>query len=177
MGEASDEKHPIMIMSNQGPNEAALTHLKQKINHTVLKLDELEEALVSVGHPADTSLRKRLEMLKIEELALQRNYEELIHHPGDETQRLQKIEMLLHHIEQEESSVVHEAAFLSQSAPSSAVMVAAAATRAMEVMSRAFNKLLGGKRPLGESVFVNHNHDDLVNHYGLEESRKAEDRK
>jgi chromosome segregation ATPase len=157
-------------MNDQVTSESALARLKAKINDTKLKLGELKEMLAPIGHPADTALQKRLDALKIEERALQRNYTELIHNPADETQRLQKVEMLLRYIEQEESSLAHEAAFLSQSAPSSVILAAEGATRAMEAMSRAFNKLLGGKRPLGESVFVNHSHDDLVNHYGLKEA-------
>lgn len=158
-------------MKNQVASEELYQSLKVKIEDAERKIAELEEALEAVGHPADLELRKRLEQIKIEELALQRNYQELLQHPSNEQERLKKIMTLLEHVEKEEASVEHEAAFLGQAVPSSVIVAAAAANRVLDVLGNAFSKLLGGKRPLGESVFVNHSHDVLVDQYGLDDEK------
>lgn len=161
-------------MSEYHTSEQAFKKLEEKINNTEIKLAELEEALVAVGHPADEKLQKRLGALRIEEEALKRNYTALLEHPDDEEARMKKVLALLHHIEREEASVEHETDFLSQSAPSSVIVAAAAASRVLKTLGAAFHKYLHGKRPLGESAFVNHTHDDLVKFYGLEDDdRKA----
>ena len=92
--------------------------LAEEIALTEDKLEELEREIEEIGEPAAHALRERLEALKVEEHALQRNYTEAL---GDEEsdQRMEKVESLLHHIEREEVSMQHEADFLSLGAPSS----------------------------------------------------------
>lgn len=161
-------------MSEYQTSEQAFMKLEGKIRNSELKLAELEEALLTVGHPADAKLQLRLDALRIEEEALKRNYTALLDHPHDEEARFKKVTALLEHIEREEASVQHEADFLGQSAPSSVILAAAAASRVFDALGSAFNKYLKGKRPMGESVFVNHTHDDLVKFYGVkDDERKA----
>lgn len=161
-------------MSEYDTSEQAFVTLAEKINDAELKLAELEEALLVVGHPADAKLQERLDALRIEEEALKRNYTDLLEHPHDEQERLKKVITLLEHIEREEASVQHEADFLAQSAPSSVILAATAASRVFDALGAAFNKYLKGKRPMGESVFVNHTHDDLVKFYGIKDEEEKE---
>jgi len=144
------------------PSPDSLSPLAAKIAEAEAKLEQLAVEVQEIGMPAASALRRRLYALQIEEKALQRNFEESIQRGEPDSVRLAKIEMLLSHIENEESSVAHDADFLNQAAPSSMWVVA-------EVKA-----VVGDHRPLGSSVFVNHSHDDLVDQHGLESESHAQ---
>lgn len=140
--------------------------LETKIAEVEAKLQALEKEISEIGPPADYDLRKRLDALKIEERALRRNFDESMARGEPDSVRLEKIEILLDHIEREEASVHHEADFLHQANPSSVILAAQAASRALDLWHRGIKKILGDHHPFGSSVFVNHTHDDLVSDYG-----------
>ncbi|MEO8617574.1 MAG: hypothetical protein ABI600_20760 [Luteolibacter sp.] len=151
-----------------------LPPLARKIAEAETKLENLELEIAEIGLPAATELRRRLEILKIEDKALKRNFEDSIRRGEPDSVRLEKIESLLGHIEREESSVKQEADFLHQSVPSSMTMVAEAGAHAVDLLKRGVKHVIGGHRPLGSSVFVNHSHDNLVDYHGLkDEEAKA----
>ncbi|BCX46847.1 hypothetical protein HAHE_07550 [Haloferula helveola] len=145
----------------------------EKIAQIDARLEALEEQLHQIGRPAANHLFERLEALKIEDRALWRNFEEVRSHPRQE--RLEKLETLLRHIEREEASVEHEAAFLGLSAPSSVVLAAEAATKVADAVGHRVGKILHGHHPFGSSVFVNHSHSQLVDYHGLQEPRPPRD--
>lgn len=140
--------------------------LEAKISEVERKLEALEKEILEIGPPADYDLRKRLDALKIEEKALRRNFEESMARGEPDSVRLEKIEILLDHIEREEASVHHEADFLHQANPSSVILAAQAASKALDLWHRAIKRVLGDHHPFGSSVFVNHTHADLVSDYG-----------
>ena len=140
--------------------------LESKIAEVEAKLEALEKEILDIGPPADYDLRKRLDALKIEERALRRNFEESMARGEPDSVRLEKIEILLDHIEREEASVHHEADFLHQANPSSVILAAQAASKALDLWHRAIKRVLGDHHPFGSSVFVNHTHADLVSDYG-----------
>lgn len=142
------------------------TLLEAKIAEVEAKLEVLEREILDIGPPADYDLRKRLDALKIEEKALRRNFEESMARGEPDSVRLEKIELLLNHIEREEASVHHEADFLHQANPSSVILAAQAASKALDLWHRALKRVLGDHHPFGSSVFVNHTHADLVSDYG-----------
>lgn len=144
------------------------TELAGKIAEMEAKLAALEQEIDEIGPPAANDLKKRFDALKIEERALKRNFKESTARGEPDIVRLEKVEALLRHMEREESSVEHEAHFLHQSAPSSVVLAAEAASRLIDLYRRALKQVLGDHRPLGESVFVNHSHEALAAQYGLE---------
>jgi ABC-type phosphate transport system auxiliary subunit len=131
------------------------TLLAGKIPEVEARLEQLEREVEEIGMPAASGLKRRLERLRIEERALRRNLGESRRRGGPDAVRRRKIDALRRHIEREEASVGHEADFLHQSAPSSVSWVAGAAARGVEICRRGIRKLLGGRHPLGESVFVN----------------------
>ena len=141
--------------------------LAAKILEAEAKLENLEQEIAEIGLPAGQELRRRLEMLKIEEKALKRNFEEaqLCGDPG--SVRMGRIEALLRHIEREESSVEHDAGFLHQAAPSSMTVAVQTSAHLVDLVGRGVKRVLGDHHPLGESVFVNHSHDSLTKNYGL----------
>lgn len=145
--------------------------IAEKIELAEEKLAALEVQLNEIGRPAANHLFERLEALRIEERALKRNFEES--QGKANLERLAKLEMLLRHIEREESSVEHEAAFLHQSNPSSVTLAAEAGTRMIGAIGKKVGKLLHGHHPFGSSVFVNHTHDSLVSYHGLEDRPDA----
>ncbi len=143
--------------------------LEAKIAIADTKLEILEIEVRQIGLPAGQDLLKRLEILKIEAHALKRNFEESQQRGEPDSVRMEKIEALLSHIEDEESSVGNDAEFLIQSAPSSVAVAVQAAARMVDIYQRGLHKILGNRHPLGQSVFVNHSHDNLTTDYGLED--------
>jgi DNA repair exonuclease SbcCD ATPase subunit len=145
-----------------------LCPLAEKIAEMEAKLEALGREIDEIGMPAAYDLKKRYDALRIEENALKRNFEESTARGEPDAVRLEKIEALLRHIEREEASVEHEANFLHQSNPSSVVLAAQAATGMVELWRKAIKKVLGDVHPLGQSVFVNHTHDNLADEFGLD---------
>jgi hypothetical protein len=143
--------------------------LEAKIAIAKEKLETLESEIQQIGLPAGQDLLKRLEMLKIEARALMRNFEESLQRGEPDSVRLEKMEILLSHIEDEESSVESDAEFLNQSAPSSMTVAVEAGARMVDIYRKALRRILGDSHPLGESVFVNHSHENLTSDYGLED--------
>ncbi len=141
--------------------------LAVKILEAEAKLEKLEQEVAEIGLPAGQELRRRLEILKIEEKALKRNFEESQHRGEPDAVRMERIEALLRHIEREESSVEHDADFLHQAAPSSMTVAVQASAQLVDLVGRGVKRVIGEHRPLGESVFVNHSHDNLTKDYGL----------
>ena len=143
--------------------------LAEKILEAEAKLERLEQAVGEIGQPAGHELRRRLDNLRIEENALKRNFEESRRRGEPDSVRMEKIEVLLRHIEQEESSVGHEVDFLHQSAPSSVTLAVEAGSHLVDVFRHGMKRVIGDHHPLGESVFVNHSHANLAAQYGLDE--------
>ena len=114
-----------------------------------------------------------MEVLKIEEKALKRNFEESRLRGEPDSVRLVKIETLLEHIEREETSMENDAHFLHQSVPSSVGIAVEAGARLVELYRRAFRRALGDHHPLGSSVFVNHSHENITAEFGTKEPGKS----
>ena len=148
-----------------------LSPLAEKIAEMEAKLEALGREIDEIGMPAAYDLKKRYDALRIEENALQRNFEESAARGEPDATRLEKIEALLRHIEHEEASVEHEAHFLHQSNPSSVILAAQTATRIVDLWRKALKKVLGDAHPLGQSVFVNHTHDNLTEDFGLDRDK------
>lgn len=151
--------------------------LEGKIIEAEARLTGLEKAIQEIGQPAGHELMRRLELLKIEGRALLRNFEESKNKDEPDLVRLEKIETLLRHIENEESSVGHEADFLHQSNPSSVTLVVEAGSHLVDYFRSGFKHVIGDHHPLGSSVFVNHSHKNLESEFGLVESEDAESKK
>lgn len=143
------------------------TLFAEKIAVTEEKLESLEREIEDIGQPAAANLQRRLEALKVEEHALQRNFVECQEAGKNTPHRREQMESLLEHIEKEEASLEHEADFLHQSPPSSVTLAAEAGSRMLGAIGRGMKRILRGHRPLGSSVFVNHSYDTLVTRYGL----------
>jgi hypothetical protein len=144
--------------------------LAEKILEAEAKLEKLEQEVEEIGQPAGRELRQRLDILRIEENALKRNFEESRRRGEPDSLRMAKIVALLRHIEDEESSVGHEADFLHQSAPSSVTLAVEAGSHLVEILRHGMKRVIGDHHPLGESVFVNHSHANLASQYGLKDS-------
>jgi hypothetical protein len=155
-------------------NTENLSPLAAKIAEVDAKLDALGREIAEIGMPAAYDLKRRYEALRVEDNALKRNFEESVARGEPDTVRLEKIEALLRHIEHEEASVEHEAHFLHQSNPSSVILAAQAATRMVDLWRKAIKKVLGDVHPLGQSVFVNHTHDNLADEFGLDRDKARE---
>ena len=143
------------------------SQLAEKILEAETKLQNLALEIAEIGQPAGQELLRRLNALKVEENALKRNFEESIRRGEPDSVRLEKIEALLAHIEREEDSVERDAHFLHQAAPSSMTLAVETSVQMADMISRGVKKVIG--HPLGESVFVNHTHDNLTTQYGLED--------
>lgn len=152
------------------PDTEDLSPLARKISEVEARLEKLEGEIEEIGQPAAHDLKKRFDALRVEEKALRRNFEESAARGEPDRVRLEKMEALLKHIQNEESSMEHEANFLHQSAPSSVTLAAQAAAGMIDLYRRALKKVLGDHHPLGESVFVNHTHENLSSDFGLKES-------
>lgn len=148
------------------------TTLEAKVALADAKLTELEEIVRRIGEPAANELERRVAALRVEEGALKRNVSELTAGTSAHADRLKKLETLLLHIEREESSVAHEAAFLSQGSPSSVVLAAETGKRLVDAIGEGIRKVTHGHHPPGQSVFVNHSHENLVDRYGLKEDEE-----
>jgi hypothetical protein len=144
--------------------------LADKILEAEAKLEKLEQDVGEIGQPAGRELRRRLDILRIEENALKRNFEESQPPGGPDSVRMEKIEALLRHIEDEEFSVGHDADFLHQAAPSSVTLVVETGSHLVDLLRHGVKRVIGDHHPLGESVFVNHSHANLTSQYGLEDS-------
>lgn len=143
--------------------------LAEKILEAEAKLEKLEQAVAEIGQPAGHELRRRLDVLRIEENALKRNFEESRRRGEPDSVRMEKIEALLRHIEDEEFSVGHDADFLHQSAPSSVTLAVEAGSHLVDALRHGMKRVIGDHHPLGESVFVNHSHANLTSQYGLKD--------
>lgn len=150
---------------NAIPEDPSL--LAHKIEEAEIKLERLEVEIEEIGLPAGFELRRRLEALKIEERALKRNFEESRLRSEPDSVRMDKIEALLRHVEREESSVRHDADFLHQAAPSSMALAVQAGAHIVDLYRRGLKHVVGDHHLLGESVFVNHTHENLTKQYGL----------
>ena len=145
----------------------SLNVLVKKIAECEDKLLRIEWEIEEIGQPAAQELQRRLDALKIEEHALQRNLAEALELGDDGSARMEKVEALLAHIEREEADVEHEADFLHQSAPTTAEFAAQAGNVVVRLCARALKRVIGNHHPLGMSVFVNHSHETLTSLYGL----------
>jgi FtsZ-binding cell division protein ZapB len=155
------------------PTPESISLLAKKIAESEAKLQSLEWEIEEIGQPAAHELKRRVDALKIEEAALQRNLSEALGMEEPDAVRMAKIEALLAYIQREESSVEHDAAFLHQSGHTTAEFAAQAGGRLVELCLRALKRVLGNHRPLGQSVFVNHSHELLASRYGLAEAEPA----
>lgn len=139
----------------------------EKVSEVELRLQRLGQAIAEVGQPAAQELKRRFDVLFIENNALKRNFEESLKRGEPDVTRMKKLETLLLHIEREESSVEHEVSFLNQAAPSSMVMAVEAGAHLVDLYRRGIKRVIGEHHPLGSSVFVNHSHENLKSDYGL----------
>ncbi|MFC7337671.1 hypothetical protein ACFQY0_10825 [Haloferula chungangensis] len=154
-----------MNMNDDRANELLAT----KIAEAEARIEKLEVEIDAIGQPAASELKRRLEALKVEERALKRNLAEVREGKGAYESRMAKIETLMRHIEREESSVEHEAAFLSQSNPSTMIVAAEAGAKVVNAVTRGVKKIVGDHPFEKSSVFVNHSHETLVKQYGLKD--------
>lgn len=141
--------------------------LEGKILEVEAKLEKLEQEVEEIGQPAGHELKRRLDILKIESKALARNIEESRKRGEPDSARLEKIEALLRHIEDEEFSVEHDADFLHQAAPSSVTVAVETSAHIVDAVRSGFRRVIGDHHPLGTSVFVNHTHENLESEFGL----------
>jgi hypothetical protein len=153
------------------PPPEDMSALARKVAQAEAKLQKLEWEIEEIGQPAAHELKRRLDALKIEENALKRNLAEALgmDEPGDK--RMEKIAALLRYIQREEASVEHDAAFLHQSGHTSAEFAAQAGSLLVDLCMRALKRVVGDHHPLGMSVFVNHNRENLESLYGLGEGK------
>ncbi len=153
-----------------------MSALVKQVARAEAKLQELDWEIEDIGQPAGHELLRRLDALKIEEHALQRNLTALLEadHP-DDGKRLAKIRALLDHIAREESSIEHDADFLNQSGHTSAEFAAQAGSAVVSLVLGAVRRLIGDRHPLGMSVFVNHSHRALAEQYGLTKPEDSND--
>lgn len=155
------------------PAPEEIAALAKQVAEAEATLQKLESEIREIGQPAAHELQRRLDALKIEERALQRNLSEVLgmDEPGDA--RMAKIQALLAWIRSEEAAVGRETEFLHQSAPTSAELAAKAGSRVLDLCLRGLKRVVGQHHPLGMSVFVNHSPDLLTERYGVGESEKA----
>ncbi len=139
----------------------------KKIMEADARLAKLEKSIAEIGMPAAQDLRRRLNALRIEENALKRNFEESRQRGDSDGSKMEKIELLLHYIEREESSLEHATDFLHQAAPSSMILAVETGAHVVDFLGRKVRRVLGDHHPLGTSVFVNHSHDNLAAEYGI----------
>jgi chromosome segregation ATPase len=142
-------------------NDRTANHLDAQITSAGEQLEKLSAELHDIGEPASRALDRRLKALKVEYKALQRNYSEFQHRDHDGALALQKIHILLDHIEREESSLGHEANFLHQSNPSTMALAVRAGSRMVDLYRQGKQQLIGNHHPLGASAFVNQSADEI----------------
>lgn len=148
------------------PATEEIAALARQIARTEAKLQQLEWEIEEIGQPAGHELQRRLDALKIEQHALQRNLTEALEMEEPDA-RMPKIEALLAYIQSEEAALEHEAEFLHQSPPTSAEFAAQAGSRLVDLCLRALQRVVGSHHPLGMSVFVNHSPQLLAERYGV----------
>lgn len=155
------------------PAPEEIAALAKQIAEVEAALQKLEWEIEGIGQPAAQELQHRLDALKIEEHALQRNLNEALgmEEPGET--RMAKIEALLVWIREEEAAVERETEFLHQSPPTSAELAAQAGNRILDLCLRALKRVVGDHHPLGMSVFVNHSPDLLAERYGVGAAENA----
>ncbi len=153
------------------PEEIAV--LAKQVAEAEATLQKLEWEIEEIGQPAAHELQRRLDALKIEERALQRNLTEALGMAEPGEARMAKIEALLAYIQSEEAAVGRETEFLHQSPPTSSEFAAQAGSHILGLCLRALKRVVGEHRPLGMSVFVNHSPDLLTERYGVGESAKT----
>jgi septal ring factor EnvC (AmiA/AmiB activator) len=155
------------------PAPEEIAALAKQVAEAEATLQKLEWEIEEIGQPAAHELQRRLDALKIEERALQRNLTEALgmDDPGDA--RMAKIEALLAWIQSEEAAVGRESEFLHQSPPTSSEFAAQAGSRILDLCLRALKRVVGEHHPLGMSVFVNHSPDLLKQRYGVGEAAKS----
>ncbi len=142
-------------------NDHTANHLDAQIAYVGEQLEKLSEELHDIGEPASRALERRLNALKVEYKALQRNYGEFQHRDHDGALALQKIHTLLNHIEREESSLGHEADFLHQSNPSTMELAVRAGSQFVDLCRHGKQHLIGDRHPLGASAFVNQSGEEI----------------
>jgi chromosome segregation ATPase len=142
-------------------NNHTANHLDAQIAYAGEQLEKLSEELHDIGEPASRALERRLNALKVEYKALQRNYGEFQHRDHDGALALQKIHTLLDHIEREESSLGHEAHFLHQSNPSTMELAVRAGSHVVDLYRQGKQHIIGDRHPLGASVFVNQSAEEI----------------
>jgi len=150
------------------PDPENLSDLARRIAESEASLEKLEREIEEIGQPAAHELQHRLNSLKIEEAALKRNLAEALDMGEAGAVRMEKVEALLGYIQREQASMAHEADFLHQAAPTSAEIAAKAGTRLVDLCLRGLKRVVGNHHPLGMSVFVNHNRENLHDLYGLD---------
>lgn len=96
-----------------------LSVIEAQIASVDAKLGKLEMRCHEIDAPAGIHLRRRLEMLKIEDNALKRNFKECQLRQGPDLVRLRRVQSLLGHISREEASVEQEAELLCSGGASS----------------------------------------------------------
>lgn len=156
------------MQPSSDPNPA----LAAKILEAETKLGLLQQSVEEIGLPAAYDLKRRVDALKIEANALKRNFEESQLRGEPNSLRMEKIETLLDHIKREEASVEHEAEFLNHAAPSSVTLAVEAGAQLVDLYRRGVKRVIGDSHPLGDSVFVNHTHENLEAEYGLADPEK-----
>lgn len=149
------------------PNTEHLTELARKTAGAEYQLQKLEWEIGEIGQPAARDLKRRLDALKVEAHALDRNLAGLLGVGAPDSGRLEKVETLLDHIVAEGAEVEHDADFLMQSPPSTAEYAAKAGSRVVALVVQALHRVVGAHHPLGMSVFVNHSHKTLIDQYGV----------
>jgi septal ring factor EnvC (AmiA/AmiB activator) len=156
------------------PTLEEITALAKQVAEAEATLQKLEWEINEIGQPAAHELQRRLDALRIEQRALERNLAEALgmDEPGDA--RMAKIESLLAYIRREEAAVGRDTEFLHQAAPSSVEFAAQAGSRVVELCLRALKRVVGEHHPLGTSVFVNHSPDLLAERYGVEEKTRTD---
>ena len=141
--------------------------LADKIEATDTKLHELETELEAIGEPAYEALHDRLEAIKVEEHALQRNFAEIRQSEVPDEGRMRKVEALLHHIEAEEAELEHDADFLHNGAPSTLNLAYRIGSCFLNLGASGAKKILRGHHLLWQSPFVNTTGERLASRFHL----------
>lgn len=156
------------------PTPEELSSLAGKVAQAEAALQKLEWEIEEIGQPAAHELKRRLDALKIEENALNRNLSELLGMENASEKRMEKVEALLAYIQREEESLGHDANFLHQSGHTSAEWAAKAGSLLVDLCVKGLKRVVGNHHPLGMSVFVNHNRENLETYYGLGKSGEGD---
>ena len=156
------------LSKDMNPTPQELSDLARHIAEAEARFEQLEQEIAEIGEPAAHELKRRLEALRIEEAALKRNLAQALDLEKPNSDRMRKVEALMSYIQKEEASVAHEADFLHQSAPTSSEVAVRATQRLFDLCAKGLRRVLGGHHPLGESVFVNHNREQLKDLHDVE---------